>query len=208
MYGPPERRAGRVEDSGGLGGRNRAVRSRRRPGRQGGGRPEMQECSSEPDVSSPPGQGLFREPGAVARPGSERTAAARAGLPDGHPVRRRRHRGRWPWPRTRSRQAQTETWSATYHAHADVRQRQSSAAATAYSTGRCTSDLPPLRSGEVQLRLHRLQHHRALPPPRRTVPFLFHSRSTPEITTSTQHVLTLEGRQHRPRPRQRARPSL
>ena len=61
-------------------------------------------------ASSSPGQGLFREPGAVARPGSERTAPARgpacpagrhrAAGPgrgqrrprhDGHPVRRRRH---------------------------------------------------------------------------------------------------------------------
>ena len=37
-------RAGRVEVSGGLGGRNRAVRSRRRPGRQGVGRPKWIVC--------------------------------------------------------------------------------------------------------------------------------------------------------------------
>ena len=57
-------------------------------------------------VSSPPGQGLFREPGAVARPGSERTApatraclallAATALLALAAPA-----------------QAQTEVWSAT-----------------------------------------------------------------------------------------------
>ena len=40
-------RAGRVEDSGGLGGRNRAVRSRSMPGRQGVGRPKW-ICSSGP----------------------------------------------------------------------------------------------------------------------------------------------------------------
>ena len=56
-------------------------------------------------MSSPPGQGLFREPGAVARPGSERTAQAR-----------------WPAALLAATallalaapaQAQTEIWSAT-----------------------------------------------------------------------------------------------
>ena len=87
-------RAGRVEDSGGLGGRNRALRSRRRPGRQGVGRPKWSVLQNR--VSSPPGQGLFREPGAVARPGSERTAPARGpAWPCWPPPRC------WPWPRPR-----------------------------------------------------------------------------------------------------------
>ena len=47
-------------------------------------------------ASSPPGQGLFREPGAVARPGSERTAPARGpAWPCWPPPRC------WPWPRPR-----------------------------------------------------------------------------------------------------------
>ena len=57
-------------------------------------------------ASSSPGQGLFREPGAVARPGSERTAPARGpAWPCWPPPRC------WPWPR--QRRAQTEIWSAT-----------------------------------------------------------------------------------------------
>ena len=87
-------------------------------------------------ASSPPGQGLFREPGAVARPGSERTAPARGpAWPCWPPPRC------WPWPRlrrprprrspspatappgrwlerTRSRQARP----IPIRAHADVRQ--------------------------------------------------------------------------------------
>ena len=47
-------RAGRVEDSGGLGGRNRALRSRRRPGRQGVGRPKW--IVGRRPAPSPPGQ--------------------------------------------------------------------------------------------------------------------------------------------------------
>ena len=63
-------------------------------------------CSSEPDVSSPPGQGLFREPGAVARPGSERTAPARGpAWPCWPPPRC------WPWPRPRRPQTTTVTQS-------------------------------------------------------------------------------------------------
>ena len=47
-------------------------------------------------ASSSPGQGLFREPGAVARPGSERTAPARGpAWPCWPPPRC------WPWPRPR-----------------------------------------------------------------------------------------------------------
>ena len=47
-------------------------------------------------TASPPGQGLFREPGAVARPGSERTAPARGpAWPCWPPPRC------WPWPRPR-----------------------------------------------------------------------------------------------------------
>ena len=53
------------------------------------------ECASEPGVIAP-GQGLFREPGAVARPGSERTAPARGpAWPCWPPPRC------WPWPRPR-----------------------------------------------------------------------------------------------------------
>ena len=87
-------RAGRVEDSGGLGGRNRALRSRRRPGRQGVGRPKWSVRQNR--TASPPGQGLFRAPGAAARPGRERTAPARwPAWPCWPPPRC------WPWPRPR-----------------------------------------------------------------------------------------------------------
>ena len=88
-------RAGRVEDSGGLGGRNRAVRSRRRPGRQGvgdrhlvcfrTGRPRRRGRGS----SESPAPLRGREANARPRP---------AGLPG--PAGRCRAAG-GPWPRPR-----------------------------------------------------------------------------------------------------------
>ena len=86
-----------MEDSGGLGGRNRALRSRRRPGRQGVGRPKW--IVGRRPAPSPPGQGLFRAPGAVARPGSGPAWPC------------------WPlprcWPLAAPAQTQTEVWTAT-----------------------------------------------------------------------------------------------
>ena len=125
-------RAGRVEDSGGLGGRNRALRSRRRPGRQGVGRPKWSVLQNR--TASPPGQGLFREPGAVARPGSERTAPARGpAWPCWPPPRC------WPWPRPRRPRPRSgappsppRTWALA-----------PSAATTPRATPRLTAATPP-----------------------------------------------------------------
>ena len=78
-------RAGRVEGSGDLGGRNRAVRSRRRPGRQGSGRPKWIVCR-RPAPS----------PGARNRGPAGRTSRRRHGPPRPCCAARGRPPGRWP----------------------------------------------------------------------------------------------------------------
>ena len=94
MYGPPEK-PGRPR--GGLLGPWRPESCGPVPaqaGTSGSGRPTS--CVRQTRTASPPGQGLFREPGAVARPGSERTAPARGpAWPCWPPPRC------WPWPRPR-----------------------------------------------------------------------------------------------------------
>ena len=138
------RRAGRVEDSGGLGGRKRAVRSRSRTGRQGAGRGKTEiECASEPD-------GLAA--GAAALPGARRRCEAG----------KRTH---GPGPRAclallaaaallalaAPAQAQTEVWSATLTPA--TLPPASSAAQRRLAPPRMQQHLRPLRT-TTSLRLH------------------------------------------------------
>ena len=81
-------------------------------------------------VSSPPGQGLFRAPGAAARPGRERTAPARwPAWPCWPPPRC------WPWPRPRRPRPRSGAPPSPPATSAAA----SSAAATASSHARCSN---------------------------------------------------------------------
>ena len=177
------RRAGRVEDSGGLGGRNRAVRSRRRPGRQGvGDRNLVCFRTGQPrrrgrGSSGSPAPLRGREANARPRPAGLPGPAGRCRAAGPGRARAGPDRGLERHPHHRRPQLR----------HPRLQQRRRHRAMQQH--------LRPLRR-QLHLRLHRLQHHRALRPLQRTA--RIHRRRRPHHHHPRRpHP---RGRQHVPRP--------